>query len=210
MIGSSFGTSWSRTYDDEPKKSTFEQWRDAFPFHAPCIFINSVCMAHGCSKTSIAWESLTLFSIFSQATVSLTLYRSPKNHVSLRPRVRHTKSKRSFPFHLTWNTYYVLVLYNFLSREKTENAESPEFVEFVELKEVLSCSIQNPPTKLKTQWNFSLLELNIDRKTHIICWLPLMCMNWQENKSTYLYNVKYWKPFIRCCLLNPDILAFSS
>lgn len=32
------------------------------------------------------------------------LYRSPKNHVSLSPRVRHTRSKRSFPFHFTYRT----------------------------------------------------------------------------------------------------------
>lgn len=67
------------------------------------MFIKNVYLTHCCYKTSITWETLAFFSIFSQATVSLMLYRNPKNHVSLSPRVRHTKSKRSFPFHLTWN-----------------------------------------------------------------------------------------------------------
>lgn len=53
---------------------------------------------------SIFFLNLARLSIFSHATVSLMLYRSPKNHVSLRPKVWHTKSKRSFPFHLTWKT----------------------------------------------------------------------------------------------------------
>lgn len=49
-------------------------------------------------------KALAFLSIFSHATVSLMLYRSPKNHVSLSPRVRHTRSKRSFPFHFTYRT----------------------------------------------------------------------------------------------------------
>ena len=41
----------------------------------------------------------TFLSILSQATVSLIVYCRPKNQVSRSPRVRHTKSNRSFPFH---------------------------------------------------------------------------------------------------------------
>lgn len=68
------------------------------------------------TRALLTWESLALFSIFSQATVSLMLYWSPKNHVSLSPKVRHTKSKRSFPFHLTWSTLKNTLKYkNFFS-----------------------------------------------------------------------------------------------
>lgn len=46
--------------------------------------------------------SLTRFSGFSQAYVSFMVYLSPKNQVSLKPTVRHTRSNRSLPFHFTW------------------------------------------------------------------------------------------------------------
>lgn len=48
-------------------------------------------------------SSPTFLSILSQATVSLIVYCSPKNQVSRSPRVRHTKSNRSFPFHFICN-----------------------------------------------------------------------------------------------------------
>lgn len=85
MIGSSFGTSWSKTYN-EAKIIQFE----------PRILFSCRYMKKK--------QTLAFLSIFSHATVSLMLYRSPKNHVSLSPRVRHTRSKRSFPFHFTYRT----------------------------------------------------------------------------------------------------------
>lgn len=57
---------------------------------------------HACPHISQS-SSPTFLSILSQATVSLIVYCSPKNQVSRSPRVRHTKSNRSFPFHFICN-----------------------------------------------------------------------------------------------------------
>ena len=46
--------------------------------------------------------SFTFFSILSHATVSLMMYWRPKNQFSLSPRVLHTSSNKSLPFHFTW------------------------------------------------------------------------------------------------------------
>lgn len=86
VIGESFGTSWSKTYMD---LIPTDMWAYLYVNWQTVLTVN---------------QHLTRLSGFSQAYVSFTIYLRPKNHVSLSPMVRHTRSNRSFPFHFTWET----------------------------------------------------------------------------------------------------------
>ena len=106
VLGGFFGPGEQRGGLPRPTSHVTSSATRPSPYCAPVMFRDEQQARHTLGKlgaqaspTSVIGPRPTFLSILSQATVSLIVYCRPKNQVSRSPRVRQTKSNRSFPFH---------------------------------------------------------------------------------------------------------------